>query len=357
MAITGVGGIDNNGARANLPLGAQGNAIQIATLPQALLDVYSLDILHNAQGIMRFEEFAVRKQELLAAPGEVIKFTTYNDLDFGNRQLSEADVLGNDTMSADVKSITVTEWGKAIKVSEKLLRLSWDDVMAEAATLLGRDYAVTRDIALRDALFNGVSSAITAGDIGAEHGISSTLDLKAADGGTANIDAEETFNIEHVRKAVEVLQTNNAPKFFGDYYACFLHPHQAAYLRRDSDWINAHQYVGTRNLFSGEIGRWEDVIFIVTTHAPNGAAAPTAPGYDADLVAPVGAPARGLHTGVTGYKACIFGDQCLYVADSLPVELRDNGVEDFGRTHGLAWYSIFGVDCLKPEYGVTITTA
>ena len=351
MAISGVGGLDGNGARINLPAGS---GAAVTTLPQALLDVYSLDILHNAQGIMRFEEFAVRKQELLAAPGEVIKFTTYNDLDFGNRQLSEADVLGNDTMSADVKSITVTEWGKAIKVSEKLLRLSWDDVMAEAATLLGRDYAVTRDIALRDALFNGVSSAITAGDIGAEHGISSSSDLAA---GTADIDAEETFNIEHVRKAVEDLQTNNAPKFFGDYYVCFLHPHQAAYLRRDSDWINAHQYVGTRNLFSGEIGRWEDVIFIVTTHAPNGAAAANAPGYDANLVAPNGAAARGLADGVTGYKACIFGDQCLYVADSLPVELRDNGVEDFGRTHGLAWYSIFGVDCLKPEYGVTITTA
>ena len=330
----------------------------IVALPQALLDVFSLDILHNAQGIMRFEEFAVRKQELLAAPGEVIKFTTYDDITRGG-QLNEHDALISKAMTAEPKSITVTEWGNAIKVSEKLLRLSWDDVMSEAATLLGRDYAVTRDLALRDALFNGVSSAITAGDISADHAITSTLDLKAADGGTANIDASETFNTEHVRKAVEILQTNDAPKFFGDYYVCFLHPHQAAYLRRDQDWVSAHQYIGTRNIFSGEIGRWEDVIFIVTTHAPNGAAAVGAPGYKADLVAPPagGGAARGLAEGVAGFEACIFGDQCLYVADSLPVELRDNGVEDFGRTHGLAWYSIFGVDCLKPEYGVTIKTA
>ena len=346
MAIMGV---RNGGVAPNNVVG----------LPQALLDVYSLDILHNAQGIMRFEEFAVRKQELLAAPGEVIKFTTYNDLNFADRQLNEHDALSADAMSATQQSITVSEWGKAIKVSEKLLRLSWDDVMSEAATLLGRDYAVTRDLALRDALFNGVSSAITAGDISADHAITSTLDLKAADGGTANIDASETFNTEHVRKAVEILQTNDAPKFFGDYYVCFLHPHQAAYLRRDQDWVSAHQYIGTRNIFSGEIGRWEDVIFIVTTHAPNGAAAPSAAGYKADLVAPPagGGAARGLAEGVAGFEACIFGDQCLYVADSLPVELRDNGVEDFGRTHGLAWYSIFGVDCLKPEYGVTIKTA
>jgi N4-gp56 family major capsid protein len=312
----------------------------ITALPEAMLEVFSLDILHNAQGIMRFEEFAVRKQELLAAPGEVVKFTIYDDI-ARNGQLTEGVSLSGNAMSASQKSITVTEWGNAINVSEKLLQLSWDDVMGEAATLLGRDYAVTRDLAIRDAVFNGAASLVS-------QQISAAADDAT---GTADLDASETMTIEHIREAVEILQTNDAPKFFGDYYVCFLHPHQAAYLRRDQDWVNAHQYVGTRNLFNGEIGRWEDVIFIVTTHAPNGAAAPTAPGHDAALVS----GQAGMATN--GYKACVFGDQCLYIADSLPVELRDNGVEDFGRTHGLAWYSIFGVDCLKPEYAVSILTA
>jgi len=306
----------------------------LTALPEAMLEVFSLDILHNAQGIMRFEEFAVRKQELLAAPGEVVKFTIYDDIARGG-ELTENVSLTAKAMSATQKSITVKEWGNAIKVSEKLLRLSWDDVMAESATLLGRDYAVTRDLALRDALFSGASNNLladpTAGAIG-------------------SLTSTDTFDIEAIRSAVEILQTNDAPKFFGDYYVCFLHPHQAAYLRRDQDWVDAHQYIGTRNLFNGEIGRWEDVIFIVTTHAPNGAAAATAPGYDSTLDG-TGA------SNIDLYKACIFADQSLYVADSLPVELRDNGVEDFGRTHGLAWYSIFGVNCLKPEYAVTITSA
>jgi N4-gp56 family major capsid protein len=317
MAINGIAGLNG-----------------LTALPEAMLKVYSLDILHNAQGIMRFEEFAVRKEELLAAPGEVVKFTTYDDISRGG-QLTENVSLSSKAMAATQQSITVTEWGNAINVSEKLLRLSWDDVMSEAATLLGRDYAVTRDLALRDAIFSGASSQLL------------------SDPNAANIGAladDDTFSIENIRSAVEELQTNDAPKFFGDYYVCFLHPHQAAYLRRDSAWINAHQYVGTRNLFNGEVGRWEDVIFIVTTHAPNGAAAPTAPGYDAALD----------NTGANGidlYKACVFVDQSLYIADSLPVELRDNGVEDFGRTHGLAWYSIFGVECLKPQYAVAITSA
>jgi N4-gp56 family major capsid protein len=306
----------------------------LTALPEAMLEVFSLDILHNAQGIMRFEEFAVRKQELLASPGEVVKFTIYDDIARGG-ELTENVDLSAKAMSASQKSITVKEWGNAIKVSEKLLRLSWDDVMAESATLLGRDYAVTRDLALRDALFTGASNNLL---------VDPTADV------IGDLDANDTFDIESIRNAVEILQTNDAPKFFGDYYVCFIHPHQASYLRRDQDWLNAHQYVGTRNLFNGEIGRWEDVIFIVTTHAPNGACANTAPGYDNALD---GTGAEGIDL----YKACVFADQALYVADSLPVELRDNGVEDFGRTHGLAWYSIFGTECLKPEYAVTITSA
>lgn len=318
----------------------------LTALPEALLDVYSLDILHNAQGIMRFEEFAVRKQEMLSAPGEKIKFTIYDDIARGS-ELTENVSLSANAMSATQKTITIKEWGNAIKVSEKLLQLSWDDVLGEAATLLGRDYAVVRDLALRDAIFDNATNIISMddADVGGD-----------ADGA---VQADETFSIEAIRKSVEILQTNDAPKFFGDYYVCFLHPHQAAYLRRDPDWVNAHQYVGTRNLFNGEIGRWEDVIFVVTTHAPNGAAAAGAAGHKASLVAPAqgGGAQNGLAEGVAGYEACVFADQALYIADSLPVELRDNGVEDFGRTHGLAWYSLFGVDLLKPEYAVKILSA
>ena len=306
----------------------------LTALTPALLDVYSLDILHKAQGIMRFEEFAVRKQELNGAPGENIKFTLYNDITRGG-ELAEETALSSKAMSATQKTLTLKEWGNAIKVSEKLLRMSWDDVMGEASMLLGRDYAVVRDLAMRDAL-----AAASVNDLFVDPTATVLSDL----------DATDTFDVESIRRAVEVLQTNDAPKFMGDFYICFIHPHQAASLRRDQDWVNAQQYAGSRRIFNGEIGRWEDVVFIQTTHARNGAAASTAPGYEASLDG----------TGAAGadlYEALLFADQALFVADSLPVELRDNGVEDFGRTHGLAWYSIFGCGVLTPEYVVSVISA
>ena len=42
------------------------------------------------------------------------------------------------------------------------------------------------------------------------------------------------------------------------------------------------------------------------------------------------------------YEAIMLGDNAFGHAISLPVELRDGGVLDFGREHALAWYSIWG---------------
>jgi N4-gp56 family major capsid protein len=298
-----------------------------------LLDVYSLEVLHKARGVMMYEQFAMRKTELSAGPGQTIKFITYDDVGRGG-QLTELTSLSTKAMSQSVKSISVTEWGNAISVSEKLLQLSFDDLMTEAAILLGRDYAVVRDLSLRDILVSDISQVIYAGGNSA----------------IGNVDSSDILTISDIRKAVEVLQTANVPKFNNDYYVCFIHPHQAFSLRRDSDWISANNYAQTRNVFNGELGRWEDVIFVSTTHQGNGACASSDPGYELALDG-TGAAQANL------YRATLFGDQCFAVADALPVELRDNGVEDFGRKHSLAWYAIWGVGVLQADYGVHIISA
>lgn len=302
-------------------------------LPQAILDVYSVDIMHEALGIMRFEEFAVKKTELTAQPGQTINFTRYNNIQRGG-QLDEETELSEKSMSASQHGISVTEWGNAIGVSEKLLQLSYDDVLAEAALLLGRDFAVVNDLMMRDALVLG-SQVLYAGD---------KASRAAMVGGT------DYFDVEIIRKAVEILQTKNAPKFNGDFYTCFLHPHQAAYLKRDPDWVSANNYAQTRALFNGELGRWEDVVFIGTTHCRNGAAGTNDPGFEAtmDDAATAGA------TPADVYEAFIFADSSYGKATALPVEMRDDGVRDYGRKHGLAWYGIQGSGILEDDFIVRV---
>jgi hypothetical protein len=71
----------------------------------------------------------------------------------------------------------------------------------------------------------------------------------------------------------------------------------------------------------GEIGRLYDCVFIETTQI--------APNVDS--------------AGADVYQAVFLGDNAFGPAISLPVELRDGGVLDFGREHALAWYSIWGL--------------
>ncbi len=298
-------------------------------LPQAILDVFSVDILHEAMGIMRFEEFAVKKTELTAQPGQTINFTRYNNITRGG-ELDESVEMTERSMSASQQAVSVTEWGNAIGVSEKLLQVSYDDVLAEAAVLLGRDYALVNDLMCRDALTNA-SQLLYAGD---------RTSRALLQGGT------DWFDVELIRRGVEILQTANAPKFNGDFYISFIHPHQAAYLKRDPDWVSANNYANTRALFNGELGRWEDTIFIGTTHCRNGAAATTDPGYEATMVNAATGGSSAAHV----YEGMIFGDASFAKATALPVELRDDGVRDFGRKHGLAWYSIMGCGILEDSF-------
>lgn len=316
-----------------MPLSGVNTAGDIVALPQALLDVYSVDILHEALGIMRFEEFAVEKTELTAQPGQTINFTRYNNIERGGK-LDEDVEMSEKAMSASQQGVSVTEWGNAIGVSEKLLQLSYDDVLAEAAVLLGRDYAVVNDLMHRDSI-TLASQIVYAGN---------QASRAALIGGT------DFFDVEIIRQAVEILQTKNAPKFNGDFYVCFLHPHASAYLKRDPDWVSANNYAQTRALFNGELGRWEDVVFIGTTHMRNGAAGTKDPGFDASMVNAATGGATPAHV----YESFIFGDSSYAKATALPVEMRDDGVRDFGRKHGLAWYSIQGSGILEDDFIVKV---
>jgi N4-gp56 family major capsid protein len=309
---------------------------EVVALPHAIREVFSNDILYEAVGIMKFWEFAVKKTELGRDAGQTVTFTKYANISRGG-VLTESSDMETKNLSTSQFGITVNEYGNAVGVREKLLQVSWHDVLAQAAKQLGRDYAIVLDLLLRDTVLGATTNVLYAGD-------KATRALMDGDA--------DFFDVELVRDAVELLQTANAPKFNGDYYIGFIHPHQAAYLSRDPDWIAANNYANTRRLFNGELGRWNDVIFIVTTHMNNGAVGSSDPAYEAALVN----AATGGATNANVYKASIFGDNAFGFAEGLPVELRDNGVQDFGRKHALAWYSIMGSGRIDEEFIVNLET-
>jgi len=285
-------------------------------LPEVLQTVYSKEIFYAAMPVLKFAQFAQEKTELGKTPGQTIQFTKYSDL-AGGGALTEGVQMTYDALAATTVSITVAEQGKATAVSEYLLQTATHDVLSEAAKLLGRNMAKVLDTQLQTAVINGAGNTRYADNV---------ADM-------ASLTAANTFDTDLIKDAVEDLESADAPKFNGDFYICFAHPHQLRSLRDDPDWISASSYGAPGQLFTGEVGRYEDVRFVSTTMMTT------------------------VQSTVLVYEAVMFGDYCLAWAQGLPVELRDNGVTDFGREHALAWYAIWGTGLIEANNAVLMESA
>jgi N4-gp56 family major capsid protein len=307
----------------------------------AVRDVYSAEIWFAALPVLKFDQFSTKKTELGVQPGRTINIPRYNNIKRGGT-LTEGTRLQTRGMSMSSASVSVTENGNAVGFTEMLLQTSFFDQLAAASLLLGRDMAMVLDGQLRDVVTNG-ANVVFGGKKTARTAVMST----------------DVFDTVIIKDMVETLETNNSPKWAGDHYVCFIHPHQARGLRDDSDWINASLYAGVTQIYTGEIGRYEDVRFVSTTVMPNGGNSAVDSntgdyvdvGYDPTL-----------ESGTSGnlcdiYTAVAFGEYAFAHATALPTELRDNGVEDFGREHGLAWYSIWGQAILENSNIVVGETA
>lgn len=298
------------------------------SIPQAVRDFYSREVLFQAQPRLRFAQFAKVKRDLQAVRGKSIVFVKYGNL-AGGGSLEEKDVLTPEGMTTSEIIVPVKEQANAVQVSEYLLRTSLLDVLGDASRLLANNMARVLDTQFRDTVL---------------------MTSNVVYGGTAKTAAElaegtGAFTTKTVKDAVEVLATNNAPRINGDYYVCIAHPHQLRQLRDDKAWIDANTYMGRRQLYIGEVGMYEGCIFIETTNMPV---------LDADALKEK--YGEGL-TISTGYEAVFFGENAYAWGIALDVELRDDGVVEMGRKHTIGWYGIWGTGIIEEKNIVKALTA
>jgi N4-gp56 family major capsid protein len=298
-------------------------------LSGALRDVYSREIIFQAQPNLITAQFADQRTELGREKGDTIKFTKYDDLQ-GSAKLSEVEPMAATHLSASQVAIGVDEYGFAVGESERLIRTSWDDVMARATMLLGQHYGKTVDGMVQDEFraAGSLQSIIVGGHAN-----------------RAGLVAADTLSVEAIKDAVEILAVNKTPKINGAY-VCLVHPHQSRGLRDDDAWLESHKYASPEAIFMGEIGMIEGVRFVETT-------------FITVVKKTTGIVTRdGVATGQTEavanatydtYQSLLFGANAVGWAQALPVEMRDNGVIDFGRTRQLGWYSIMGGGQIRPE--------
>lgn len=323
--------ITGTGLLAPTPTGYAGANSQ---LTQSIQTIWSKEILFQAMPVLRFEQFAVKKTELGVMPGLTVNFMRYSNL--GNAsQLVEGVRMQTAALTASQFSITVAEQGYAVAVSELLLNASFDDVMASASRLLGRNMAKYMDESARDTLLT-----VPSVQFGYTPATGTRTPLSPYDAGTvaanrAAMTGTYYFSVSNVKDSVEALASADVPRL-GETYVAFIHPHQSRRLRDNPEWIEVTKYAAPGNFMLGEIGRINDVVFIETTQVKKLTAAG---GSSSDV-----------------YQALVIGDNTFGHAISLPVELRDGGVLDFGREHALAWYAIWGFGLITQNAAIVVET-
>jgi len=371
-AITGTGQL------AGAPTAYSGSN---SSLNQAIQTIWSKEILFQAMPILRFEQFAVKKTELGVAPGLRVNFLRYKNFGIDPTPLTEGVRMTTNALTAEQIAITVAEHGYAVAVSELLLNASFDDVMASASRLLGRHMAQYLDVQARNTL-SAATSAVFGYDRSSVQGVNDWYNEGTAATQMSDLDGNYKLSTGAVKDAALTLAGKNIPRL-GETYVQFVHPKQSRDIRSNPEFIEVTKYAAPGNFMLGEIGRLYDVVFIETTQvkklAVNAAyttstsvgvpadqysvpvKANTAPGSggnpeSADFTAEAGYLTNATGNGAEVYESIMIGDNAFGHAISLPVELRDGGVLDFGREHALAWYAIWGLGVITDQAIVKVYT-
>lgn len=217
---------------------------------------YDMTLIREASPQLVHHQFG-QKKPIPANGGKTIEFRKF-------APLAKADKL-TEGITPDGKSLTVTaitaevsQYGDYITMSDVLDLTAIDNVVVEATKLLGNQAGVTMDTVVRNALQagNNVTYCPKKGADGTETAVTSRN----------NLDETCQLTVDVVMQVVAKLRAQNAPTINGKYVA-IIHPYVAYDLMRDPEWLDAHKYTKSENLYEGEIGEIAGVRFVQSSEA------------------------------------------------------------------------------------------
>jgi N4-gp56 family major capsid protein len=205
--------------------------------------------------------FALRSQPMLemvcdvkstnqSHNGSSVQFNIYNDLARATTALTEGEEITPVAMGDSTVTVTLNEYGNAVVTSAKLRGVSFLNVDADAANIVGYNMADSMDAVVHALLVAGTNVAY-AGDA------TSRVTLDAAD----NLDAGD------IRAQVAALRGDSVATFRGGNYIGFIHPDVSYDLRDDTAVTDIIQFQIRQDpgaVRQGSIGVFGGVDFIET---------------------------------------------------------------------------------------------
>ena len=297
-------------------LGTFGDTYETITTSHTLNKTfYNGNFLKGQDNYVVFDQFAERQNnvDIPLNRGDTAVFTRVSPFALSRSALTEGTNPSATKIYGNTVSATVAEYGAFVEPSKKYWLTNMDAHLAETAREQGKAAASTVDSLIWEAVAEGgiglladadstqsgevvvVSNSTTAltvtglpsGIVGSDIGMCVVLtgvnagktfsytyasagiitlgatpenDFTVGDicrvCGTQALATGDTIDVELIRKAVALLESNGSPVFDDGYYHAVYTPLQKYDFQRDSEWINMKHYAAPKDLYrnlDGEI--------------------------------------------------------------------------------------------------------
>ena len=233
------------------------------SLAGELKTFYDTELLENARVEMFYAQFA-KKQTLPAKHGNTVEWRKWNTFAKASK-LEEGVIPTGQKFGMSSKTGSIGQYGTYAAITDTLELRAYDDVILGATEEMGASAAETQETLIRDALLPNTNVMYCDNITVATGAVAGTPTSCATMEATA--DLMSLLTPDAIAKAVTIMKKNRVPTINGKYYAV-INPSVAYDLRKSDDWVEAHKYSATGEIFNGEIGEIHGVRFIENVFAP-----------------------------------------------------------------------------------------
>ena len=214
---------------------------------------YDMTLIDEAGPELVHDQFA-QKRPIPANGGKKIEFRKFASLPKALTPLTEGVTPGGKNLKVESIEAEVAQYGDYITQSDVLELTSIDNTIVEATKVLGKQAGLTLDTITRNVLQSGTMVYY------APKGDGTAVTSRAA------LDNTCKLTVDVIKQVAALLKKNNAPKIDGSYF-CIIHPFVAYDLMSDPEWIDAHKYTTSENIYNGELGKIGGVRFVESSEA------------------------------------------------------------------------------------------
>jgi N4-gp56 family major capsid protein len=297
--------------------------------------MYSLNLsdeLREAlQPMSRFRQFCEPMDGAGKQRGQTFTWDVYGDVSAAGGTLVETATMPETQSAITQATLTITEYGNSVPYSGKLEALAKFQVRKPVMQALRNDAVKTYDRAayaqfyltkLRASPLNGTGSTIT---------LSTT--------GTASGTNTVALGANHVKSIVDTMKERNIPPYVGDDYMSISWPSTLRTFKNTLETLHQYTAAGIQLIFNAEIGRYENVRFTEQTNISKG-------------ITSTGSSGTAWSTGLSDW-AFFFGEDTVVEGIAVPEEIRAKIPTDYGRSKGVAYYSINGFGLVHNQTDAT----